>query len=180
MLKDREARDLLDNMRVQLDHTFAERQRIEMLFEERESEHQQMVAERRSDREQMERELAEAAAKTDEYAKALADRRVELQSVERNARNLELLAAAGRLALDIGRELQSLVNSVDVRAKLLLDQCSLESADREEIEALRSDVIRAASLARQIVQIDAHADDRSSVNIMTAQVKRFTVAGRNE
>ena len=151
-----------------------------MLLEEREAEHQQLLAERQAERERLERELADAAAQAEEYSKALADRRVELQSIERNSRNLELLAAAGRLALDIGRELQSLVAAVDVRARLLLDQCSLESADRDEIEALRSDVIRAASLARQIVQVDAHTEDRSSANIMSAQVKRFTVAGRNE
>jgi hypothetical protein len=179
---------------MQLEQTMSEQQRLKTLLEERDVEqerlmvehqrtiveHQRVTTEHRTDHAQAERDLADAASRTDEVVKALENRRVELQSVERNARNLESLAAAGRLALDIGRELHTLVAAVDTRAKFLLDQCSLDAADREEIEALRGDAIRAASLARQIVQVSAHADERSSSSIMTAQIKRFTIAGRNE
>ena len=69
------------------------------------------------------------------------------------ARRTEPLAAAGRLALDIARELVSAVADIDARAAcLLVAECPVDSSSREEVEQLRADAVRAASLARQILQ----------------------------
>ena len=74
-----------------------------------------------------------------------------------NARNLEGLAAAGRAALEIARDLHTVVEAVDARTQHLLAQSSTEEADRHVIEALRDDAIAAASLTRQIVKSTAAA-----------------------
>ena len=53
-----------------------------------------------------EQALAAAVASHAEIERVLAAQRLELQTVEENARNLERLAAAGRVALAVGRELR--------------------------------------------------------------------------
>jgi hypothetical protein len=81
--------------------------------------------------------------------KALADQRVELQRWQDAATELEPLAAAGRLAGDVAGELQEVLIHVDERAKFVLTLCSSDAVPRAEIETLRADALRAASLARQ-------------------------------
>jgi hypothetical protein len=99
--------------------------------------------------------------------KSLADHHVELQSMELITRRLAPLAAAGRLALQIGNELLDIVATIDARASSLLADCALESGNRKEIEELRSDAISAAALARQIVRADTQP----------AEIREFSTSG---
>ena len=156
LLKEREARQL-DDLRTELEQARADQQRLGMLLERRQAEYQGMVADAEAGRVHAEQKLDAALSSHAQIEKALGDRQVELRSLDENARNLECLAAAGRAALEIGRELQTVVEAVDARTEHLLAQCSAEAAERHVIEALRDDAIGAASLARQIVQATAAA-----------------------
>jgi uncharacterized protein (DUF3084 family) len=111
-----------------------------------------MVADLDASRAESEQNLAAALTKQAQIEKALADERVELRSLGENTRNLEWFAAAGRAAVELGRELQAVAEAVDARTQYLLAQSSTESADRHVIEALRDDAVEAASLTRQIVR----------------------------
>lgn len=139
---------------AKLRQTLAEEHQLALLLKEQEG--RRRLDGQRSELEQgraeVEQALAAAVKKEAEIKKALADQRVALQSVDENARNLEWLAAAGRTALAVGRELETTMAAVDARAEHLLAQTSLEADNRHVIEALRSDAIGAALLARQIVQ----------------------------
>jgi chromosome segregation ATPase len=81
--------------------------------------------------------------------KAFADQRSELRRWQEAAIQLEPLAAAGRLAIDLARDLQETLGHVDARTRFLLTLCSSEGIPRSAIETLRADALRAASLARQ-------------------------------
>ena len=97
------------------------------------------------------------------FEKAVADHRVELQSMDLATRNLEPLAVAGRLALAVARELLTAVADIDARAACLVAECPVESSSREEIEQLRADAVRASSLARQILHASElhHSQERT-------------------
>lgn len=111
--------------------------------------------------------------------KTLADQHVELQSLEENARSLEPLASAGRLALDVGRELQRKVAAVDARARTLLVRCGQTSPDRQQVEALLADAAGAASLARQFIQgSPAPVDDPTPREVVAGAVDRSCDSGR--
>src|SRR5262245_16601709 len=60
--------------------------------------------------------LGAAVAQQKESEKTLADFRVEVQSLDLAVRRNEPLAAAGRLAADVARELLSAVTDMDARA----------------------------------------------------------------
>ena len=107
--------------------------------------------------------LAAAALTQTEMKKALADTGVELQCLNENARRLEWLAAAGQVALDVGRDLETIGAAVDLRTQYLLAQSSLEADDRHVLEDLRSDAICASSLARQIIQAGPEPQARSQM-----------------
>ena len=81
--------------------------------------------------------------------KALVDQHAELLQWRETAIELEPLAAAGRLAATVARELQEILGRVDARAQLLLTRGTSEAGARSHIESLRADALRAASLARQ-------------------------------
>jgi hypothetical protein len=65
------------------------------------------------------------------------------------------MAVSGRAAIAACRELQTIVAAVEARTKHLLLETALDADNRSVIEGLRRDAIDAASLARQILQIDA-------------------------
>ena len=135
LLKEREGRQLLDDARTEL-----ERADI-------------MIAEQAARRADGEEALAASMARQTEIERALAAQRLELQTVEENARTLERLAAAGRVAVAVGRELETIVAAVDARTQYLLVESALDAENRHLFEALRVDAIDAASLTRQILQI---------------------------
>lgn len=86
-----------------------------------------------------------------DVVKALADQKLDLKILTENMRNVEPLAAAGRLAIEVHGELQAFLAQIEERAGRLIERCALEAVDRHEIEQLRIDTVRAASLARQVV-----------------------------
>jgi hypothetical protein len=86
--------------------------------------------------------------------KALADSRVEHDAVHESMRRLESMAAVGRLALDLGAQLQAAASSVDRRSRELLERSALTAPERTALEALRREAVAVASLARQMAQRD--------------------------
>jgi hypothetical protein len=69
-----------------------------------------------------------------------------------SSRSLEAAAGAGRIAREVGRELQEASSSIDRRARQLLERSSVDAGERQEIEALRVDAVAITSLARQILE----------------------------
>ena len=92
-----------------------------------------------------------------DVSKALVDQKLELKILTENLRSVEPLAAAGRLAIEVHRELQAFLAQIERRAGRLIERCALDAADRGEIESLRIETARAASLARQVVAPDTEA-----------------------
>jgi chromosome segregation ATPase len=137
-----------------LDESLAERQEFESAVKQRAANRQRLLSEHATARVRVEGALAEAASRNDQLTKLLADQGLDLQRTEENARRLESLAAAGRVALEVSRELQTIIGELDARTKDLLAECPLEADEREDMEGFRSAAIRAASLARQIVQAE--------------------------
>jgi hypothetical protein len=90
--------------------------------------------------------------------KALADQKLELRILTENIRSVEPLAAAGRLAIEMQGELQALLMQVDERTARLIERSSLDAVDRSEIEHLRGETARAASLARQVASLKTKVD----------------------
>ena len=138
-----------------------------------------LAARLNAERAEVEQGVAAARGERDQALKALADQRVELQSLEENAKSLEPLASAGRLALEVGRELQRRVAAVNAGARALLLRCDAMSADRQQIEALLADTTGAASLARQFLQgSSAPGDDPSPRDVTSGAVDRSGDFGR--
>ena len=190
-LQEREASRQHEDLRTELEQALAERQRLGALLREHEADRQRLMAEHAQVQQNLaeehqlalllkEREVRQMLANLRaELGQALADHRVDLQSMDENARNLEPLAAAGRLALEVGRELQTVVAALAARARSLLAQCPPEAADRQEIEALRGEAIRAASLTRYIVQGNAEpATVAVSASVVTTHVNGSSNAAR--
>jgi PAS domain S-box-containing protein len=155
LAKEQDARRLLESVRTDLQQAVDDRQRLVGLLDDREEDHQRLLSEQVDARADAERKLATVMHRQTEIEKSLADTRVELQSVDENARHLEWLAAVGRAAREIGRDLQTVVEAVDARTRYLLEQSPVDSGGRHVLESLRGDAIGAASLVRQIV----HAGD---------------------
>jgi len=156
----------LGHLRTQFEEAAADRDRFSEQLQDAETYCQQLLNDHNTERthhdeeragHQVERarlEEAAGAAVAQQKAseKALADQRVELESMDLATRRIEPLAAAGRLALDVARELVTAVADIDARAACLVAECPADSSSREEVEQLRADAVRAASLARQILQ----------------------------
>jgi PAS domain-containing protein len=155
LLQEGEQRQMVDAAHRETEQKLAERQSLEAELDERNRELQQLVVERVAERAEAEHGLAEAASRERQIAKVLADHRVELRSLDEAVRILESLAAGGRMAREVGRELQAAVGAVDARAKSLLALSALDASERHEIETLRSEALHAASLVRQIVHANA-------------------------
>jgi chromosome segregation ATPase len=139
----------LDEAQVRLVQATANHDRVRTLLAESESWQMQVVAEHTADRMRGERALAHAILERTLVLKALADLRVELQAATDNAHALETLAAAGRVNLDVGRELDAILNDLGAAAKHLLGLAPLEAPYRREVETLAAATLRAGSLARQ-------------------------------
>jgi chromosome segregation ATPase len=137
-----------------LDGSLAERQALESSLQQHEASRQRLLAEHAIARGRAESLLSEATSHREGLTKLLADQGLDLQRTDENARRLESLATAGRLALEVAGELRTVVGVLDDRTKALLAKCPLEADEREDMETVRSAAIRAASLARQIVQVE--------------------------
>ena len=140
-----------------LDESLAERQEFELAVKQRAANRQRLLSEHATARVRVEGALSEARSRNEQLTKLLADQGLDLQRTEENGRRLESLAAAGRVALDVARELQTIVGELDARTKDLLAECPLEADQREDMEGVRTAAIRAASLTRQIVQAERPA-----------------------
>jgi chromosome segregation ATPase len=149
----------LGDLRSQFEETAGDRDRFaeqlrdaETYCQQLSNDHSAERARHTEERTRLEDATAAAIAQQKASEKTLADHRIELQSMDLAARRIEPLAAAGRLALDIARELVTAVADIDARAACLVAECPVDSSNREEVEQLRADAVRAASLARQILQ----------------------------
>jgi hypothetical protein len=139
------------SLQLELGQAVSDQMRLQTLVAQGEGRQKRVVAEYAADRAQAERALGEAIFKKNRVLKALADQRVELQRWQDAATELEPLAAAGRLAADVAGELHEVLRQIDEQAKFVLTLCSSDAVPRAEIETLRADALRAASLARQFV-----------------------------
>ncbi len=164
--KDHEARQRIDELKHTLQGALAESQRLETVVEAVEAERRTLLAEHDAARAVAERALSAAAEQSDRIAQALAAQRAELQISEDPTRRLEPLAAAGRLALEISRELQDVLASLDDRARRWLAGSTVQASERDAIEAVRREAVRAASLSRQVMQ----ASDGKAVGGVRTQV----------
>jgi hypothetical protein len=143
------SRERIASLQSELGQAVSDQMRLQTLVAQGQSRQKRVVAEYAADCAQSERALGEAILTKNRVLKALADQRVELQRWQDAATELEPLAAAGRLAADVAGELQEVLRQIDEQAKFVLTLCSSEAASRAEIETLRADALRAASLARQ-------------------------------
>jgi PAS fold len=95
-------------------------------------------------------DLAAATSRQERTAKALADALVELQAMDECVRGAEAMAASGRLARLVAPELQTMLSGIGGRAARVLALAALGAPERQELEALRRDTVRASVLANQI------------------------------
>ena len=149
-VRDQEHEERIATLQAAVELATADHQRAQTLLARAEAEQQRMVAGHAADRAEAQRTLGEAIFKRNEALKSLADQRIELQQWSDQACALEPLAAAGRLAIDVARELQTILATIDERAQFLLGLVNLEASYRPEVEGLRAEAIRAESLARQL------------------------------
>jgi hypothetical protein len=106
--------------------------------------------------------LSASAERQRQMAQELADGCVELRFKDLATAQLTPFAAAGRLALELGGELQRAMEAIDRSAAALLAQCASDAPLRAELESLRGDAIRAAALAGQLDHARAGVEKRES------------------
>jgi PAS domain S-box-containing protein len=152
LVKEREARQRIDEAEAGLARALEERQRLRTVLQDSEVERERVLAEQAAQRIETEHALALAATAREQLTKAFADQQVELQALVGSSRSLEAAAGAGRIAREVGRELQEASSSIDRRARQLLERSSVDAGERQEIEALRVDAVAITSLARQILE----------------------------
>jgi hypothetical protein len=154
-VRDRERAEIIANLQAELALANADQKRLQTLLGRAEADHQRLVAAHAAEKTAAERSLGEVTFKRSQVVKALADQRVELQQWRDTACALEPLANVGRVAMQLAREMHDLVANLDDRAKFLLGVALLDANYRPEVEALRADAMRAASLARQLSRAKA-------------------------
>jgi hypothetical protein len=137
LIKERDARQQLAQMKAAFDRTDAECQRL--------------TAERDTHLHRAAAQIAEERTRQSDAEKALRDQEVELRCLDAAVRDLEGLAAAGRAALNIGNELKTIAEALDARTRYLLARSQHDAADRHVIEGLREDAANAGSIARQLL-----------------------------
>lgn len=147
----------LKDLRSKLVNAAGERTRLDTLLKQRGAEAQRLAKERAAERATYDQAREEAVRQHAEIVKALADQKLELQILTENMRKVEPLAAAGRLAAEVHRELQTSLAQIEQGAGRLIERSSLEAIDRGEIEKLRIETARAALLARQVVPAKTQA-----------------------
>jgi len=155
VIKERERIEVIANLQAELALAVADQRRLQTLLARAEADQQRLAATQSADRAAAERSLGEVSVAKSQLLKALADERIELQQWRDTACSLEPLAAAGRIAVQLAREMHDLVASLDDRARVLLSTSQLDSTSRTEIEALRADAMRAVSLVRQLARANA-------------------------
>jgi hypothetical protein len=153
-----DGRQQLAILQRELELADTERLRLEQLVAEVDARRNALVAQQAEERAELDRALAAAVREKEQALKALADQWVELQALDENVRSLEPLAGAGRLSLQVARELRIKLEAVDGHAKALLAGSDEASPDREKLGELLMDASRAASLARQIVTGGSHEE----------------------
>jgi exonuclease VII small subunit len=164
----------LDVLRADVDQAIADRDRLSSQLGVLRAEHEEHVRasdehrqrlsmEHDVERAGLEEAVRAATTQTREAEKGLADQRLELQCMDQAVRKIEPFAAAGRLAVDVARELLAAVADIDARAACLVAECPVDSSTRDEIEHLRSESVRVSSLARQILHATevGHSEERS-------------------
>ena len=156
-VRDRERAEIIANLQAELALANADQKRLQTLLGRAEADHHRLVAAHASERAAAERSLGEVTFKRSQVVKALADQRVELQQWRDTACALEPLANVGRVAMQLAREMHDLVANLDDRAKFLLSVSLVDANYRPEVEALRADAMRAASLARQLSRANSDA-----------------------
>lgn len=102
--------------------------------------------------------LSASAERQRAMAQELADGCVELRFKDLATAQLTPFAAAGRLALEVGAELQRAMETIDRGAAALLAQCGVDAPLRAELETLRGEAIKAAMLVGQLEHARAGVD----------------------
>ena len=102
--------------------------------------------------------LSASAERQRQMAQELADGSVELRFKDLTTAQLTPFAAAGRLALELGEELQRVMTKIDRGTATMLAQCPPEAPLRGELESIRGEAIKAASLAGQLEQARSGAE----------------------
>ena len=101
----------------------------------------EVTLEHESQRSSIEQDLKAITAQLNEAEKALSDQGLEVQSMDIVIRDIEPLAAAGRLSADLSRALLTAIADIDARSACLTAESATESSSREQIEQLRSDAV---------------------------------------
>ena len=151
----------LDELRGQLQEAMALREQLEAQIAERDMRQGRLIAEHEAEQIAVERVLAAAAVKRERARKELADALVERESLVQHAQRLAPLVAAGRVGLQIARDLRTVTAAVETRAAQLLAQCPPQADVRTDIEILRNETLWANALAGQIVQAHSEAESRA-------------------
>jgi chemotaxis protein MotB len=137
---------------AELAQALSSQQAIVSRLKEMETAERRRAEQSATERAHTEEALLASALRQEQLAKSLADNRIELDALNEQLRLTETMVASAWLAAGVGRELQRYVVSIEARTKYLLGQSSLEAGTRTDVEALRVDAVRAASLARQITR----------------------------
>src|SRR4029079_4491859 len=139
---------------ARLRQTLAEEHQLALLLKDRDVRRRvdDAIAQHAAARAAAEHRIAAMSTTQAAIEKALADQRVELETLDEHLRERECLAGVGRAALAAGRELETMIMAVNAHTEFLLTRCAVEADDRQAIEALRGEAITAASLVRQIIQ----------------------------
>ena len=167
----------LELQRAQLADAAAERGRLETLLEQSETTKQALAAdyaELQATLVEQHRRGQQLETLLQQREQAVAETEVEAQCLKKMLAHVTPLAAAGRLALEIGGELRGIVEAIDARSALVLAQSAPNSQCREAVEALRGDALRAAWLTRQIehARVDASAvADGAHLEMITGSAK---------
>ena len=157
-----EERGTIDKLKGEVAGALSERDGVSTELTALQAAHAQQAREHESHRDRLQQEVAAAIANLNEAEKTLSDNRLELQSMDAAIRNIEPLAAAGRVAAESARELLAAIGDIDARTACLVSESPTDVSSREQIEQLRADAVRAASLARQILHASrlAQAEER--------------------
>jgi len=168
LLKEQESayQRLIDDQAEQ-ERVLTEQHRLDVQTRARESEQQldslhRQVSDLATELSRLQGLLSASAERQRQMAQELADGSVELRFKDLATAQLTPFAAAGRLALELGEELQRVMKNIDRGTATMLAQCPLEAALRGELESIRGEAIKAASLAGQLEQARSGAQSAES------------------
>jgi hypothetical protein len=154
--RDLDQSQLVASLQAELALAVTDQRRLQALVSRAGIDQRRLIAAHASARAQAEGALGAATLANHQIVKTLADQRVELDQWRTLVGELEPVASAGRLAIQLARELHQVMLSLENRAGFLLGVSPLDASCRPEMESLRADAIRASSLARQLAR--PHAD----------------------